>query len=337
MSKVVPTHGLKAIDGSRPISDETIRGIAPTRTVGENYAPPTASRVADVLQLFKLRVTGMVVVTAWAGYLAAARHVGASFVSLKLLATLLGVGLVSAAAAAMNQVLERDLDAKMSRTKARPLAAGRISAPTALLAAVIAAMLGLGLLLYMANPLTSVLAALTALTYVFVYTPLKRVGPISTFIGAFPGAMPALLGWTAVSGTVQQEALALFAIVFCWQFPHFLAIAWLYREDYEQAGIRMLPVLDQTGRPTIRQILGFAMLLLPVSMLPFFLGMAGWIYFFGAIALGGFYLFFGIRLALLRLPPSAANSKKEARELLQASIAYLPLLFALLMISGGSR
>ena len=158
---------------------------------------------------------------------------------------------------------------------------------------------------------------------------------MSTFVGAFPGAMPAVLGWTAVTGKLDWEALALFAIGFLWQFPHFFAIAWLYREDYERAGIRMLPVVRPDGEGTIRRILGYGAALIPVSLLPTYLGMTGRAYFFGAIGLGLAYLYFGVRLAMLKLPATSAQSKKAARQLLQASVIYLPLLLALLMIDGA--
>jgi protoheme IX farnesyltransferase len=147
--------------------------------------------------------------------------------------------------------------------------------------------------------------------------------------------MPAVLGWTAASGRLEWEAAALFAINFFWQFPHFLAIAWLYREDYERAGIRMLPVLDRTGKTTVRQILSYGAALIPVSLAPVYLGMSGKIYFYGAVILGIAYLAFGIRLGMLNLPPSAAHSKKDARRLLQASVVYLPLLLLLMMMDGA--
>jgi protoheme IX farnesyltransferase len=293
-------------------------------------------RLSDLLILFKSRVTALVVLTAGAGYAMAVRHTGASLWSLRLLATLAGVGLVSAGAAALNQVFERDADAKMLRTKERPLPAGRMTVTTAVLAASAVTFAGVALLATMTNVMAAVLTMVTSATYVFVYTPLKKVGPISTFVGAFPGAMPVVLGWTAAGGPPGWEALALFALVFFWQFPHFLSIAWLYRDDYEQAGIRMLPVIDSTGRATVRQILGYGLALIPISLLPFFFDMAGLMYLIGALVLGVGYLFFGVRLALVRQPPAAASSKKEARELLQASIVYLPLLLGLLMVNGGS-
>jgi len=163
--------------------------------------------------------------------------------------------MVACASAAFNQVIERDADARMSRTKNRPLPTKRMTVRYAYTVGIVVGVLGCALLCVAANVLTGFLALATALTYVYVYTPLKSVTPHSTFVGAFPGAMPAVLGWTAASGKVEWEALALFAISFFWQFPHFLSIAWLYREDYERAGIRMLPVLDRTGKSTVRQIL----------------------------------------------------------------------------------
>jgi protoheme IX farnesyltransferase len=187
----------------------------------------------------------------------------------------------------------------------------------------------------MNNPLTALLAAATAIAYCFVYTPLKTKSPASTFIGAFPGAMPAVLGWTGVTGKFEWETLALFAIGFFWQFPHFFAIAWLYREDYERAGIRMLPVVRPDGEGTIRRILGYGAALIPISLLPTYLGMAGRAYFVGAIILGLGYLFFGVRLAMLKLPATSAQSKVAARNLLKASVIYLPLLLILMMIDGS--
>jgi protoheme IX farnesyltransferase len=314
---------------------ETSVDIAATKTVGETHANAPVSLFSDHAALCKPRVTSMVVLTAWAGFYLAAKKTGAPPFSWVLFETLLGVGLVSSGAAALNQVLEREADGKMLRTKGRPLAAGRIGRTHGVSVALLLALGGATLLALSTNLLTGGLALATAASYCFVYTPLKMVGPVSTFVGAFPGAMPAVLGWTAVTGTLKWawEPLALFAIVFFWQFPHFLSIAWLYREDYERAGILMLPVIDKTGRATVRQILFYGVALIPVSLAPFFLHMSGWVYLFGAIALGLAYLWFGVRLAKLRLPPTAAASKREARQLLQASVTYLPLLLALLMLT----
>ncbi|MBI2683218.1 MAG: protoheme IX farnesyltransferase [Acidobacteriales bacterium] len=336
MSKVTPTAN--PLDGSAPIKDDTVRGVAPTITVGGQYVPTeSVSKLSDLARLFKIRVTTLVVLTAWAGYFLSARKSGATYFSWKLLATLIGVGMVSAGAAALNEVLERAPDARMLRTKNRPLPAGRMSLMEAHLWGWGVTAFGAGLLAWMANPLTGALALVTCLFYGYVYTPLKMRTPHSTLVGAFPGAMPALLGWTAVRGSLEWESLALFAIMFFWQFPHFLAIAWLYREDYERGGIMMLPVVEPDGKSTVRQILFYGLALVPVSLIPFFLNMGGWIYLFGATVLGAVYLVFGFRLALLQQPPTSAASKKEARELIQASVVYLPLLLGLLVLNGAVR
>lgn len=318
------------------IHDETtIRGLAPTITAGETYAPSPVSRLSDTFALFKPRVTTLVVLTAWAGYFMAARKMHVAPISWRLASDLLGVALVASSAATLNQVLEHNADARMLRTKNRPLPAKRMNVPPAVITGIAVGIAGAALLALANNPFTALLAILTVLSYVFIYTPLKTKSPVSTFVGAFPGAMPAVLGWTAVTGKFDLEALALFAIGFFWQFPHFFAIAWLYREDYERAGIRMLPVVKPDGESTIRRILIYGALLIPVSLLPTYLGMTGRAYFFGAIVLGLGYLYFGIRLAMLRLPATSAQSKKEARQLLQASVIYLPLLFMLMMLDGA--
>jgi heme o synthase len=174
----------------------------------------------------------------------------------------------------------------------------------------------------------------TVAAYLGFYTPLKRISPISTLVGAFPGAMPPLLGWTAARGRLEIEAVVLFTIVFVWQFPHFQAIAWLYREDYAAGGIKMLPVVDQQGRSVVRQMLAYSSVLIPVSLLPVGLHMAGKLYLGGALLLGLLFLWCNFRLALTHLPPTAPASKKFARQLLQASVTYLPLLFGLMMINS---
>ena len=181
--------------------------------------------------------------------------------------------------------------------------------------------------------LTGVLAFLTAVTYLALYTPLKKISPIATLVGAFPGAMPPLLGWTAIRGKIEIEAIVLFTIVFIWQFPHFQSIAWLYRDDYAAGGIKMLPVVDKEGRSVVRQMLSYSSVLIPVSLLPVGLHMSGKVYLAGALALGIIFLWFNFRLARTNLPTTAPESKKFARQLLQASILYLPLLFALMMIN----
>jgi protoheme IX farnesyltransferase len=191
-------------------------------------------------------------------------------------------------------------------------------------------------LAFFTYPLTGLLTFLTSVVYLAAYTPLKRVSPICTFVGAFPGAMPGVLGWTAARGQLEWGTLILFAILFVWQFPHFFSIAWLYREDYASGGIRMLPVVEEDGRSTARRIVGYSLLLIPLSLLPSFFGMAGKIYLVGAALLGIALFYFGARLALLKVPIQSARSKMLARHVLQATVIYLPLLFALMM-SNASR
>jgi protoheme IX farnesyltransferase len=181
------------------------------------------------------------------------------------------------------------------------------------------------------NPLTGLLTLLTSVVYLAAYTPLKRVSPNCTFVGAFPGAMPGVLGWAAVRGRLDWGTLVLFAILFVWQFPHFFSIAWLYREDYAKGGVKMLPVVEEDGRSTAQRILVYSIVLIPVSILPSLMGMAGKLYLVGAVVLGAALLYFGMRLAFLNLPLVAAQSRTRARHVLQATVVYLPLLFALMM------
>jgi len=292
-----------------------------------------ASALSDYAQLFKIRVTSLIVITAWAGYYMGAAKSGVSSVSWTLLNALWGIGLTCAGSAALNEVLERSIDARMKRTRNRPLPAGRMNVATGLIAGVAATLIGSVSLAVTTNLLTGVLAFATAATYLGLYTPLKRVSPISTFVGAFPGAMPPLLGWTAIRGRIEPEAVILFLIVFFWQFPHFQAIAWMYRDEYEAAGIRMLPVVDKGGHSVIRQMLSYCSALLPVSLMPSLFHMSGKVYLFSALALGIGFLSCVFRLALTKLPPTSPDSRKLARQLLQASVLYLPLLFALMMLN----
>lgn len=296
----------------------------------------TYSRFADFSQLFKLRVTSLVVMTAWTGCFMAAAKPGISSLSLTLLHALLGIGLTSAGAAALNEAIEHRVDARMARTRNRPLPAQRMNLATGFIAGILSAVIGSIYLAFTTNVLTGVLAITTVAAYLGLYTPLKKISPISTLVGAFPGAMPPLLGWTAIRGKVEIEAVVLFTIVFVWQFPHFQAIAWLYREDYAAGGIKMLPVVDHAGRSVVRQMLAYSSVLIPVSLLPSLLHMAGRIYLAGALLLGLLFLWFNLRLAMTNLPTTAPASKKFARQLLQASVTYLPLLFALMMINSGN-
>jgi protoheme IX farnesyltransferase len=246
----------------------------------------------------------------------------------------LGIGLVAGGTAALNEVLERDCDALMLRTNRRPLPMKRMALWHALLLGMIATVGGVAYLAIACNRLTALLAFATSAIYLGVYTPLKKFSPLSTFIGAFPGAMPGLLGWTALRGKLEWEALVLFAIVWVWQFPHFHSIAWLYSEDYRRAGIRMLPVVDETGRRTVREVIGYALLLIPVTLAPTFLGMSGRIYLVAAVALGIGSLWVAARLGHGRLAPADPHSKAAARQLLLATVLYLPALFAFMMLDA---
>lgn len=292
-----------------------------------------ASLLRDYSELIKLRVTTLIVITAWTGCYFAAYKSGISSVSWTLFHALFGIGLVSAGTAAFNEVIEREGDARMRRTAQRPLPAKRMSLMHANIASAVMIFGGTIYLWLTTNALAALLTLATSVVYLGVYTPLKRVSPICTFIGAFPGAMPPVLGWVAIRHRVDWEAILLFTILFLWQFPHFYSIAWLYREDYERADIRMLPVVYSDGRATAREILLYSLALIPVSMMPAAIGMTGRIYLFGSLLLGIALLYFGWRLASKKLPANAAHSKAPARQLLQATVLYLPLLFALMMLN----
>jgi protoheme IX farnesyltransferase len=300
-------------------------------------SPPPRYRVVTLLRdyaaLTKLRVTTLVVMTAWCGYYFGALKSGVSSFSWTLLHALIGVGLVAGGTAALNEVMERDIDSRMCRTVMRPLPSGRMSLTHGLVAGVLLNVGGAFYLALTTNPLTGLLALATAFVYLGAYTPLKRVNPICTFVGAFPGAMPGVLGWVAARGLLEPGALVMFAIVFFWQFPHFYSIGWLYREDYAAGEIQMLPVLEERGSLTGRQILFYSLGLIPISLVPSFLGMSGKLYLVGALVMGIIFFYFGARLAMLGLPMSAPRSKQRARQLLRASIVYLPLLFALMMLN----
>jgi len=297
----------------------------------------TAALIADCRELFKVRVTGMVVVTGWAGFYLGSMQSGISSVQRGLIDTLFGIGLVSAGAGALNQALERKTDARMIRTANRPIAAGRISLGAGVLAGMAALALGGWWLLLHTNLLTVALALLTAFTYVAIYTPLKRITTLATFIGAFPGAMGPMLGWTAARGRIEWPAVALFAILFVWQFPHFMAIAWLYRDDYARAGIRMLPVVQPDGWSTVFEALFYAVLMIPVSLAPWRLGMTAGAYAWVAGALGLFYLAYTIRFARILRTKSAELSRSLARDLLKVSVIYLPLLMTALMLCAIAK
>jgi heme o synthase len=292
-----------------------------------------AAWARDLAELTKVRVTTLIVVTAWCGFYFGALKSGVSSLSLGMFQALLGIGMVSSGAAALNEVMERDIDSRMRRTAQRPLPAGRMGMVTGVMVGALMTFGGAAYLGLVLNPLTGWLSIGTAAVYLAAYTPLKKVHPLCTLVGAFPGAMPGVLGWTAARGQIELGAVVMFAIVFFWQFPHFFAIAWLYRDDYEAGGIRMLPVVEPDGRSTGRQILLYSLGLIPISLMPTFLGLAGRAYFFGAILLGVSLLYVGVRLATFKMDPGTAQSRRRARQLLQATVIYLPLLFALMMLN----
>jgi protoheme IX farnesyltransferase len=290
----------------------------------------------DYAQLTKIRVTTLVVVTAWCGFFFGEHKSGLPVLTMKLLWALAGIGMVAGGTACMNEIIERKSDALMRRTALRPLVTRSMSLGHAIAVWAVLTTTGATLLAAKLNVLTAMLSLLTAVCYLLMYTPLKKISPLCTFVGAFPGAMPGVLGWSAARGKLEYEALVLFAIVFFWQFPHFHAIALLYRDDYAKAGIRMLPVVESDGRSTARQILMYGAALLPTTLAPTMLGMAGLPYFIGASALGLGLFYFCARIWSECLPPSMPRSKVLARTLLKATVTYLPLLFALMMLNSAA-
>jgi heme o synthase len=293
----------------------------------------TRDVLRDYAQLFKARVTAMILLTAWSGAYLASRTEAAS-PSAGTWAAALAIGLVAAGTAAMNEVLEYDVDAKMRRTAMRPLVTGRISRAYAAATASIMIAAGVAYLALTFNLLTAALAGCTSVLYLCVYTPLKKVTPICTTIGAIPGAMPAVLGWTAVRGRIGIEAIVLFAIVFFWQFPHFHAIALLYREDYARAGIRMLPVVEPDANSTINSILLHTLALAVVSFTPAMIGKEGIAYLIVSFTLSGALLFVGWHLRCKHAFDAASDIRRDAQRLLAATVLYLPALFAAMLIDS---
>ncbi len=303
----------------------------PTMLVSRSSASIMAR---DYAELIKLRVTSLIVMSAWTGYFMGSARSGVSSWGWGLVHALVGIGLVSGGTAAMNEVLEQDVDALMRRTADRPLPSKRMGMTQGMAIASFMIFGGGAYLAVMTNTLTVALTMLTAVLYLAAYTPLKRVSPICTFIGAIPGAMPPLLGWTAARGRIEAEGLILFAIVFCWQFPHFYSIAWMYREDYANASIRMLPVIEENGSWTRREIIGYSLALIPATVLPALMHMAGRVYLVAAILLAGYMLWYGTRASFSPPPMSSAKARIHARNLLKATVIYLPLLFAAMMLNA---
>ncbi len=294
-----------------------------------NAAPALpAAAVADksfaalLSDLFKARLTFLVVLTTLVGFYVGSRGLAAYGL---MFHTVLATALLASGAAALNQLLERDYDAKMRRTQDRPLPSGRMTPETALIIGGACAAAGLIYLALAVNLLTAFLGAVTLCSYLLIYTPLKRVTTLNTAIGAIPGALPPLMGWTAARDSISGEGWSLFAILFFWQLPHFLAIAWMYREEYRKAGFVMLPVVDPEGERTGRQAFCHTLGLLPISLCPFIFRLAGPIYLFGALILGVVFAWRAWQFA-------RDLTQSRARSLFYASILYLPLLLGLMVL-----
>ena len=282
-----------------------------------------SARIAAFVDLTKPRITFLVVLTAAAGFCMGSAS-GIDYVALFNLSV--GIALLSSGIATLNQYIERDLDRLMRRTESRPLPSGKLAPVEAAMFGIALSVVATAYLAVFINPLSALLGVATLASYLFVYTPLKTKTTLSTVLGAFPGAMPPFIGWVAARGRITVDAWVLFAILFLWQFPHFLAIAWMYREDYARAGVKMLPVVEPEGRVTGQQIISYTLLLIPVSLLPVATGLAGSVYLVGASVLGLGFLYYSARAALVR-------TTWQARQLLLASVLYLPVLFGLMVLN----
>jgi heme o synthase len=279
------------------------------------------SWTAVFTDLVKARLTTLVLLTTLVGFYVG-EHGAMDFAL--MFNALAATALVAAGASALNQLLEREYDAKMRRTQDRPLPSGRLQPTTVMIFGGVSSVMGLIYLAFAVNPLTSVIGAVTLVSYLFIYTPLKRVTWLNTAIGAIPGALPPLMGWTAARNQLSGEGWALFAILFFWQLPHFFAIAWMYRDEYAKAGFKMLPNVDPDGSRTAQQAVSNTLALLAVSLCPFVFKMTGTIYLTGAIILGAGFLWCAIQF-------SRQLTLARARQLFFASIIYLPLLLALMV------
>jgi protoheme IX farnesyltransferase len=285
----------------------------------------------EYIELTKPRITWLILMSTGIGYFFGLPRAAnwLAFLTgvhlLSLLHTIVGTGLIASGTAALNQWYEREADRHMRRTSARPLPSGRLSAPRALAFGAALSAAGFAELWLGVNPLSASIGLFTLASYLFLYTPLKQRTWWSTTVGAIPGAMPPMIGYAAAAGAITRESWVLFAILFLWQFPHFYSIAWMYKEDYARAGIRMLPVVDPDCRSTARQIVIFGIALIPVSLIPGMLGMSGRIYLVGALLLGLWFLYSGVRVALER-------SLSRARGVLLTSVLYLPLIYGLMLL-----
>ncbi len=280
-------------------------------------------KFAAYLELTKPRIAFLLVLTSAAGFYLGANN-GFNFVV--FINAMIGITLLAFGVATLNQVWEIKTDALMKRTETRPLVIGTVTKNEALIFGILQCVVAEVYLTFLVNGLTAILGLIVIVGYVLLYTPLKTRTSASTAIGAIPGALPPLMGWTAATNEITLGAWILFAMLFLWQFPHFLAIAWMYREQYGKAGILMLPVVEPEGKITARQIVIFTVLLLPISVAPFFIGLAGWIYLIGASLLGIWFLSASIGAA-------RAKTNEKARKLLLVSVIYLPLVFLLMVFN----
>ena len=298
------------------------------------------SLFSDYTVLFKPRVSLMVIITAAAGFYLGSLASGIAPFQLGLLKALFGIALVTAGSSALNQALERSTDRRMPRTAARPMAQHRIGLAHGLTVGFVLVCGGSIYLAWATNPITGMLTLLTAVGYVAIYTPLKRITTLNTFIGAFPGALPPLIGWTAARGIIEWPAIALFAILFVWQFPHFMAMGWMYRADYAHAGIRVTATQQPTreaARSSAIQALFYAILMIPVSLWPTWLHSTGIPYAIAALILGAYYLAATIRFMRITRNPDDPENRALARHLLKVSVLYLPLLLAAMMLDAHGR
>lgn len=280
-------------------------------------------KLSAYFELTKPRIAFMLVLTSAAGFYLGTTK-GFDFVV--FINAMIGITLLAFGVATLNQYLERRTDALMERTARRPLPTSKITPGEALVFGVAQCATAELYLWFLVNGLTAVLGLVVIVGYVLLYTPLKTRTTASTAIGAIPGAMPPLMGWTAAANAIDLNAWTLFTLLFLWQFPHFLAIAWMYKDQYAKAGILMLPVVERDGRVTARQIVVFTMMLVPLSLTPFFLGLTGIIYLIGAALLGGWFLWASVSMA-------KAKTVEKARKLLMVSVIYLPLIFALMVLN----
>lgn len=297
-----------------------------TPTAISELDPPTG-RISLYLELSKARLTSLVLATTFVGFMAGA---GQGTFSLALfLWTMIGTALTAASANSLNQCWEYDRDLKMERTRNRPIPSGRLSLKEATLVSALAGLLGIGILFVFVNPLTGFLGLLNLLIYVLIYTPLKSVTTLCTLVGAICGAIPPMMGWAGALNSLGAGAWILGGILFVWQIPHFMALAWMYREDYERGGYQMLPVVDRQGRLTFQVILLYSLVLIPLGMTYFLLGLGGYVYLMGSLLCGGVMVWLSMVLAMNK-------SEMQARRVFLASLLYLPILLGLMILDASS-